>query len=155
MFRLVAQRLGTSVQNTFRSNIQRHTVGLTSVRACHGGALSEADYDDEAAKFFERTDIDGWDVRRVLTNMQGEDLIPEPKIIIAALHAIRRLNDYALAVRYLEALQDKCGSRVGDIWPYVMQEIQPTLTELGISSPKEMGYDKPELACPATYEMHE
>ena len=33
-----------------------------------------------------------------------------------------------------------------EIWPYVMQEIQPTLDELGILSPEQMGYDKPELA---------
>ena len=36
--------------------------------------------------------------------LQGEDLVPEPKIIIAALHACRRVSDYALAIRYLEAI---------------------------------------------------
>lgn len=40
-------------------------------------------------------------------NLQGEDLVPEPRIIIAALKACRRLNDYSLAVRYLEAVQVK------------------------------------------------
>ena len=33
------------------------------------------------------------------------DMIPEPKVISAALHACRKLNDYALAVRYLEAVK--------------------------------------------------
>lgn len=33
------------------------------------------------------------------------DLIPDPKIINAAMHACRRLNDYALAVRFLEAIK--------------------------------------------------
>ena len=37
--------------------------------------------------------------------MQGHDLVPEPKIIIAALRACRRVNDYALAVRLLEAIK--------------------------------------------------
>jgi len=39
----------------------------------------------------------------------------------------------------------KCGTKVKEIYPYILQEIQPTLTELGISTPEEMGYDKPEL----------
>ncbi len=36
---------------------------------------------------------------------QGEDMIPEPSTISNALRACRRVNDYALAVRYLEALK--------------------------------------------------
>lgn len=73
------------------------------------------------------------------------DLVPEPKIICAALRACRRLNDYALTTRYLESVKDKCGGDVDKIWPYILQEIQPTLDELGISTPAELGYDEPEL----------
>ena len=40
-----------------------------------------------------------------LSYKQGEDVVPEPKIIIAAMKACRRLNDYAVAVRYLEAVK--------------------------------------------------
>lgn len=36
---------------------------------------------------------------------QGEDLVPEPKVISAVLQACRKVNDYALAVRYLESVQ--------------------------------------------------
>ena len=50
-----------------------------------------------------------------------EDLVPEPKIISAALHACRRVNDYALAVRFLETVKFKCGGKVAEIWPYVLQ----------------------------------
>jgi len=56
-------------------------------------------------------------------------------------------------VRYLEAVKDKCGPKVGEIWPYVLKEISPTLKELGISTPEEMGYDKPELALADVYDM--
>ena len=31
------------------------------------------------------------------------------------------------------------------IWPWYHQEIEGTLSELGILTPEEMGYDKPEL----------
>lgn len=32
-----------------------------------------------------------------------------------------------------------------EIWPWYHQEITPTLEELGVLTPEEMGYDKPEL----------
>ena len=51
-------------------------------------------------------------------------------------------------------LQDKCGKSVGTIWPYIVQEIKPSLDELGILTPDEMGYDKPELAIQSVYDMH-
>lgn len=35
----------------------------------------------------------------------------------------------------------------------VLQEIQPTLSQLGISTPEEMGYDKPELALESVYDQ--
>lgn len=78
--------------------------------------------------------------------MLGHDLVPEPKILIAALKACRRNNDLALAVRILEALKSKCGSKVNEIYPWYIQEIRPTLTELGVPTPEELGFDKPELA---------
>lgn len=38
-------------------------------------------------------------------------------------------------------LQDKAGP-YKDIYPYVIQELRPTLDELGISTPEELGMDK-------------
>lgn len=104
--------------------------------------------------FFNRSDIDGWEVRKGMNDLCGMDLIPEPKIIVAALKACRRVNDYALAIRYLEAVKEKCGPKVGEIYPYIIQEIRPTLSELGIETPEELGYDKPELALQSVYDIH-
>lgn len=89
-----------------------------------------------------------------MNDICGMDLVPEPKIVVAALKACRRINDFALAVRFLEAVQAKCGPKVGEIYPYILQEIRPTLTELGINTPEELGYDKPELALQSVYDMH-
>ena len=50
--------------------------------------------------------------------------------------------------------QDKCGNRVGTIWPYIESQIQPALDELGILTPEQMGYDKPELALQNVEDMH-
>lgn len=76
----------------------------------------------------------------------GMDLIPEPRIIEAALRACRRVNDHSLCVRYLEAVKWKADNHDKDIYPYLLQELKPVLEELGISTPENLGYDKPELA---------
>jgi len=48
------------------------------------------------------------------------DLVPEPKIIEAALRACRRVNDYALTTRILEAIKFRCEANK-DLWPYVVK----------------------------------
>ncbi|KAF2896873.1 hypothetical protein ILUMI_09301 [Ignelater luminosus] len=95
--------------------------------------------------FFCRQDIDGWDIRQAMNDLAGMDMVSDPRIIIAALYACRRVNEYALAVRYLESVKYKCGPNVDRIYPYLLQEIAPTLNELGIDTPEALGYDKPEL----------
>lgn len=126
--------------------------------------------------YFNRNDIDGWEARKAMNDLAGQDAIAEPKVcqninpsirfylyafillfeqiysnlcsyqvIIAALKACRRLNDYAMAIRFLESVRIK--SEIDSkIYPYILQEISPTLEELGIDTPEGLGYDKPELA---------
>lgn len=115
---------------------------------------TDEQFDARFENYFNRKDIDGWELRKGINDLWGHDLVPEPKLVIAALKACRRVNDFALAIRILEALKDKCGNKVNEIYPYVIQEIQPTLTELGINTPEELGYDKPELACESVYDIH-
>ncbi|RWS20160.1 cytochrome c oxidase subunit 5A-like protein, partial [Leptotrombidium deliense] len=120
----------------------------------HGRKETDEEFDARYEAYFNNPKIDGWEIRKGINDMHGMDLVPEPKIIIACLKACRRVNDYALAVRYLEALKFKCGNRVNEIYPYLLQEIKPTLDELGISTPEEMGYDKPELALMNPFDIH-
>lgn len=111
----------------------------------HGRNETEEEFDDRYVAYFSRPEIDSWELRKGITDLHGMDLVPEPRIIIAALEAARRLNDHSACVRYLEALKWK--SRYNkNIYPYLIQEIQPTLNKLGISTPEDLGYDKPELA---------
>ena len=86
--------------------------------------------------------------------LAGMDLCPEPVIVAAALRACRRINDYSLTTRILEVVRMKCNPNMSEMWPYMMQELKPTLDELGISTLEEMGYDMPELALPNPYEIH-
>ncbi|XP_063548173.1 cytochrome c oxidase subunit 5A, mitochondrial [Cydia strobilella] len=128
--------------------------GAFQVRKGHGGPVeSDEEFDARYEQFFNRPDIDGWEIRKGMNDLCGMDLVPDPKIIRSALHACRRVNDYSLAVRFIEACKDKCGAKQSEIYPYIIQEIRPTLTELGIETPEELGYDKPELALESVYEM--
>lgn len=106
---------------------------------------TDEEFDQRYLNYFNKPDIDGWELRKGINDMQGYDLVPEPKIMIAVLKACRRVNDHSLAVRYLEAVQRKANYKK-EIVDYLMKEIRPTLNELGISTPEEMGYDEPELA---------
>ncbi|XP_074650293.1 cytochrome c oxidase subunit 5A, mitochondrial-like [Tubulanus polymorphus] len=154
MFRLLAQRATSGLQSVTKTTVQR-CVAVTSVRHMSKHSVeTDEEFDARYEQFFSNPNIDGWDVRRGMNELQGFDLVPEPRIIVAALKACRRINDHSLAVRYLEAVQFKCGNRKKVIWPYILQEITPTLEELGISTPEQLGYDKPELAMPDVLDMH-
>jgi cytochrome c oxidase subunit 5a len=119
----------------------------------HGRDETDEEFDARYERYFSRPDIDGWEIRKALTDLNGMDLVPEPKILIAALHACRRVNDYALTTRMLEAVKYKCANKVDEIYPYIIQELRPTLDELGISTPEELGYDRPELWMENPYDM--
>lgn len=119
----------------------------------HGRDETDEEFDARYERYFSRPDLDGWDLRKGLTDLQGMDLVPEPKILIAALKACRRLNDFALTVRMLEAVKVKCAGNM-EIYNYIIQELRPTLDELGVSTPEELGYDVPELATVNPYDIH-
>lgn len=77
---------------------------LVTVRCSHTKETDE-EFDTRYERYFSRPDIDGWEIRKAVNDLQGFDLVPEPKIVIAAMKACRRVNDYALAVRFLEAIK--------------------------------------------------
>ncbi|XP_036902911.1 cytochrome c oxidase subunit 5A, mitochondrial [Sturnira hondurensis] len=118
------------------------TAAVQSVRCySHGSHETDEEFDARWVTYFNKPDIDAWELRKGMNTLVGYDLVPEPKIIDAALRACRRLNDFASAVRILEVVKDKAGPHK-EIYPYVIQELRPTLNELGISTPEELGLDK-------------
>ncbi|XP_050309859.1 cytochrome c oxidase subunit 5A, mitochondrial-like [Anthonomus grandis grandis] len=148
MFRNALSRAQMAIKPVLTRNVTTSSKLLSK-------ASTETDeqFDQRYEKFFNQKDLDGWDIRRGLTDLWGHDLVPEPTILAAALRACKRVNDYALAVRLLEAVKDKCGGKESEIYPWVIQELRPTLTDLGISTPEEMGYDKPELYTQSVFDM--
>ncbi|XP_022186036.1 cytochrome c oxidase subunit 5A, mitochondrial [Nilaparvata lugens] len=145
MFRIVATALRSSSRSLVAANVSR-TVAVPGRLMSSHSTESDEEFDNRYEAYFNRPDIDGWEIRQGMNDLAGMDLVPEPKILIAAMKACRRVNDYPLAVRILETVKFKCGNKVEEIYPYILQEIQPTLDELGIDTPEALGYDKPELA---------
>ena len=107
----------------------------------HGSHETDEEFDARGVTYFNKPDIDAWELHKGMNTLVGCDLVPEPKITDAALRACRRLYDFASAVRILEVVKDKAGPHK-EIYPYVIQELRPTLNELGISTPEELGLDK-------------
>jgi len=140
MLRTACSRLCSSV----RTVIIPRNVAVRSMSSA-GPVETDEEFDARYIAYFNRKDIDGWEFRKAVNDLTGMDMVMDPQIIIAALHAARRINDYALTTRLLESVQWRAEMQSSDIWPYIMQEIGPTLKELGVSTPEEMGYDKPEL----------
>lgn len=152
MFRVSFNALNNVAAGVLRQSLQRSQVAVTNRTMAHHTETDE-EFDARYEAYFNRADIDGWEIRKAMNDLTGMDLIPEPKIIIAAMKACRRVNDYAIAVRFLETIEHKTGPRK-DIWQYVLNEIKPAIDELGIDTPDKLGYDKPELALQSVYDMH-
>ncbi|CAG9804394.1 unnamed protein product [Chironomus riparius] len=150
MLRAAAGQLSQVIRGSF--GVTR-IAGVQSVRNSSHSTETDVEFDARYEAYFNRADIDAWEARKAMNDLLGMDLVPEPKIVSAGLKACRRLNDYALAIRWLEGVKDSCGPHVNTIWPWMVQEIRPTLTELGVETPEELGYDQPELALKSVFEM--
>lgn len=99
---------------------------------------SDEEFDARWEAYFNRDDIDAWELRKGLNDLYGYDVVPQPKIVVAMLKAARRLNDIALAVRILESVKEKAA---GDqkVYSFVMEGVKPTLEELGLETPEKLG----------------
>ncbi|PIO55798.1 cytochrome c oxidase subunit Va, partial [Teladorsagia circumcincta] len=86
-------------------------------------------FDKHFIDYLSRPEIDGWEVRKALTELHDYDVIPDPKVVEAALRACRRVNDLALCVRFLEAIKIKCGSKKNRevVYGYIINEVCPPL----------------------------
>merc|ERR1711997_702688 len=149
MFRVVASSFRAAVKPIMARTSVAQVRNMSAA-----GTESDAEFDARYIAYFDRKDIDGWEIRKGMADLVAMDLVPEPTILAAALRACRRINDYSLTTRILEITKIKCGDKEAEFWPYIMQELKPTLDELGIATPEQLGYDKPELALPNPYEIH-
>ncbi|KAG5839342.1 hypothetical protein ANANG_G00204000 [Anguilla anguilla] len=115
MFRAAVQLSVSGVRSLARSR-PSYTAPLASRCYSHGKQETDEEFDARWVTYFNKPDIDAWELRKGMNTLIGYDLVPEPKIIDAALRACRRLNDLASAVRILEAVKNKAGPHK-DIYP--------------------------------------
>ena len=62
-----------------------------------------------------------------MVQLNMHDVIPDPKIVAAALRACRRVNELAVAVRFLEQLKIKCRQskqHTEQVYPWIIQEVR-------------------------------
>ena len=50
---------------------------------------TDAEFDARYEAFFNRKDIDGWDIRKAFMDLGRMGMVPEPAIVAAALRACR------------------------------------------------------------------
>lgn len=79
---------------------------------------------------------DVFELQRNLNNAFAYDLVPSPSVLIAALKAARRVNDYPTAVRVFEGIKAKVENK-GQYEQY-LQELAPLREELGIVLKEEL-----------------
>ena len=53
---------------------------------------SDAEFDARYVAYFDRADIDGWEIRKGMSDLVAMDLVPEPTIVASALRACRRYS---------------------------------------------------------------
>jgi len=80
--------------------------------------------------YFDRADINGWEVRKAMSDLMAMDLVPHPSVVGAALQACGRINDFSLISKILEVIRVKCGDKA-TVWTYMIQELKG----LGIALP--------------------
>ena len=72
---------------------------VTTTRKFSTKVASEEEFDRKYVDYFNRPDIDGWEIRKGMADLVAMDLVPEPEIVAAALRACRRVNDFSLTTR--------------------------------------------------------
>ncbi|OCK91114.1 cytochrome c oxidase subunit VI [Cenococcum geophilum 1.58] len=104
----------------------------TTARRCSDDPHAEETFEEFSARYEKEFDNvnDVFELQRNLNNAFAYDLVPAPSVIVAALKAARRVNDYPSAVRVFEGIKAKVENK-GQYDEY-LQELEPLREELGI-----------------------
>ncbi|MCJ1315920.1 Cytochrome c oxidase subunit 6 [Xylographa vitiligo] len=79
---------------------------------------------------------DVFELQRNLNNAFAYDLVPSPSVIIAALKAARRVNDFPTAVRIFEGIKAKVENK-GQYDEY-LRDLKPIREELGVNLKEDL-----------------
>ncbi|KLU86338.1 cytochrome c oxidase polypeptide VI,variant2 [Magnaporthiopsis poae ATCC 64411] len=79
---------------------------------------------------------DVFELQRNLNNVFAYDLVPSPSVLVSALKAARRVNDFPTAVRVFEGIKAKVENE-GQYKQY-LEELKPLREELGITLKEDL-----------------
>ncbi|KAH8591433.1 cytochrome c oxidase subunit VA [Bisporella sp. PMI_857] len=79
---------------------------------------------------------DVFELQRNLNNAFAYDLVPSPSVLVAALKAARRVNDFPTAVRIFEGIKAKVENK-GQYEQY-LEELKPLREELGVALKEDL-----------------
>ncbi|CAK7244956.1 MAG: Cytochrome c oxidase subunit 6 [Sporothrix thermara] len=98
----------------------------------------EETFEEFSARYEKEFDSvqDVFELQRNLNNAFAYDLVPSPSVLVAALKAARRVNDYPTAVRVFEGIKAKVENK-GQYQQY-LDELKPLKEELGIVLKEEL-----------------
>ncbi|KAK9476545.1 Cox6p: cytochrome c oxidase [Lipomyces japonicus] len=104
----------------------------------YSSAHDEETFEEFNARFEKEFDgaYDSFEVQRILTNAFSYDHVPSPAVIIKALEAARRVNDFATAVRVLEAVKLKVPKP--EYYTAYLEEVDAFRKNLGVPLAEEL-----------------
>ncbi|KFY16921.1 hypothetical protein V492_01016 [Pseudogymnoascus sp. VKM F-4246] len=103
-----------------------------------GDAHQEESFEEFTARYEKEFDTvqDVFELQRNLNNAFAYDLVPSPSVLIAALKAARRVNDYPTAVRVFEGIKAKVENK--NQYEQYLEELRPIREELGVELKEDL-----------------
>ncbi|KAL7276252.1 Cytochrome c oxidase subunit 6 [Rhizina undulata] len=131
IFRLAAARPLLRSATRLPRAVAPAVVSRTSVRA-YSEAHHEESFEEFTARYEKEFDNvnDVFELQRNLNNAFAYDLVPSPSVIIAALKAARRVNDFPTAVRIFEGVKAKVENK--QQYQQYLDELKDLREELAI-----------------------
>jgi len=127
-------RIASAARPALRTSVTR-TLAMPARMAVrnYSDAHAEESFEEFTARYekeFENVQ-DVFELQRNLNNAFAWDLVPSPSVIIAALKAARRVNDFPTAVRIFEGVRSKVENE--QQYTQYLDELKDIREELGVS----------------------
>lgn len=127
---------------TAASSLGSARAGFTSTTVRRSSGHEEETFDEFTIRYEKEFDNvqDVFELQRNLNNAFAYDLVPSPIVIVAALKAARRVNDFPTAVRIFQAIKHKVENK--HQYQEYLDELKPLREELGVSLKEDLYPDR-------------
>merc|ERR1711997_1159505 len=104
-----------------------------------GGGLDHHQRVQAWVDYFDHPECDLFYFRRGALPAVNDDWIPPPEVVQAMLYNCRRRDCLPSAIRVLEQVRLRCSDNL-NAYNWIMQELEPTIQDLGIKTPEELDF---------------